>query len=144
MLKLEDIRKDAAVSGITPGQVVRVVTTEPVGDNALTVYYRTSDGQLAERMLFRTDEPGLSLAEAGRPWAFDAPGSELKLALEAYRINLAYLFDPMMAVHTSNVEPLPHQITAVYESELEYQICDIFGAVLGFFCFNLGIMPADQ
>ena len=72
-------------------------------------------------MLFRTDEANLSLAESGRPWAFDAPGDAFKLAAEAYRINLAHLFDPMMAVHTSNVEPLPHQITAVYESMLPRQ-----------------------
>ena len=121
MLKLEQIQKNAAISGIEPGQVVRIVTTEPVGDNALTVYYKTSDGKLLERMLFRTDEAKLSLAEAGRPWAFDAPGEDFKLAAEAYRINLAHLFDPMMAVHTSNVEPLPHQITAVYESMLPRQ-----------------------
>jgi SNF2 family DNA or RNA helicase len=121
MLKLEDIKKNAAISGIEPGHVVRVVTTEPVGDNALTVYFKTPDGKLLERMLFRTDEANLSLAEAGRPWAFDAPGEEFKLAAEAYRINLAHLFDPMMAVHTSNVEPLPHQITAVYESMLPRQ-----------------------
>jgi len=125
MLKLEEIKKNAAISGIEPGQVVRVVTTEPVGldDNysALTLYYKTSDGKLHERMLFRTDEAKLSLAGAGRPWAFDAPGEEFKLAAEAYRINLAHLFDPMMAVHTSNVEPLPHQITAVYESMLPRQ-----------------------
>lgn len=121
MLKLEDIKKNAAISGIEPGHVVRIVTTEPVGDNALTVYYKKSDGQLCERMLFRTDECNLSLAEAGRPWAFDAQGEEFKLAAEAWRINLAHLFDPMMAVHTSNVEPLPHQITAVYESMLPRQ-----------------------
>lgn len=121
MLKLEDIKKNAAISGIEPGHVVRIVTTEPVGDNALTVYYKTADGKLLERMLFRSDEVKLSLAEAGRPWAFDAPGEEFKLAVEAYRINLAHLFDPMMAVHTSNVEPLPHQITAVYESMLPRQ-----------------------
>ena len=121
MLKLEDIKKNAAISGIEPGHVVRIVTTEPVGDNALTVYYKTADGKLLERMLFRSDEAKLSLAEAGRPWAFDAPGEEFKLAVEAYRINLAHLFDPMMAVHTSNVEPLPHQITAVYESMLPRQ-----------------------
>ena len=121
MLKLEEIRKNAAISGIEPGQVVRIVTTELVGDNALTVYYKTADGKLLERMLFRTDEAKLSLAEAGRPWAFDAAGEEFKLAAEAYRINLAHLFDPMMAVHTSNVEPLPHQITAVYESMLPRQ-----------------------
>ena len=121
MLKLEDIKKNAAISGIEPGHVVRVVTTELVGDNALTVYYKTSDGKLLERMLFRADEANLSLAEAGRPWAFDAPGEDFKLAVEAYRINLAHLFDPMMAVHTSNVEPLPHQISAVYESMLPRQ-----------------------
>lgn len=121
MLKLEDIRKGAVLSGVEPGQVVRVVTTEPVGDNALTIYYKTSDGQLLERLLFRTDEANLSLAEAGRPWAFDAPGADFKLAAEAHRINLAHLFDPMMAVHTSNVDPLPHQITAVYESMLPRQ-----------------------
>ena len=103
MLKLEQIQKNAAISGLEPGQVVRIVTTEPVGDNALTVYYKTADGKLLERMLFRTDEAKLSLAEAGRPWAFDAPGEDFKLAAEAYRINLAHLFDPMMAVHTSNV-----------------------------------------
>lgn len=121
MLKLEKIKKSAAISGIEPGQIVRVVATEPVGDNALTVYYKTSDGKLLERMLFRADEAHLSLAAAGRPWAFDAPGDDFKLAVEAYRISLAHLFDPMMAVHTSNVEPLPHQITAVYESMLPRQ-----------------------
>ena len=118
MMKLEAIKKNAAIGGIEPGHVVRIVTTEPVGPDAVTVYYKTSDGRLQERMLFRADEANLSLAEAGRPWAFDAPGEDFKLAVEAYRINLAHLFDPMMAVHTSNVEPLPHQITAVYESML--------------------------
>ncbi|HNV72347.1 MAG TPA: DEAD/DEAH box helicase, partial [Candidatus Ozemobacteraceae bacterium] len=121
MVKLEEIKNSAFLNGIEPGQAVRVVTTEPVGDNALTVYYKTVDGQTRDRMLFRSDEAGLSLAQAGRPWAFDAPGADFKLVTEAWRINTAYLFDPMMAVHTSNVEPLPHQITAVYESLLPRQ-----------------------
>ncbi len=56
MLKLEEIQKNAALHGIEPWQVVRIVTTEPVGDNALTVYYKTSDGKLLERMLVRADE----------------------------------------------------------------------------------------
>ena len=34
---------------------------------------------------------------------------------------LLHLFDPVLAVHTSVVEPLPHQITAVYESMLPRQ-----------------------
>lgn len=121
MLKLEEIKKGAAISGLESGEVVRVVTTEQVGEHTLTVYYKRPDGELRERMLFRTDEASLALAQSGRPWAFDASGDDFKLAAEAWRINLAYLFDPMMAVHTSNVEPLPHQITAVYESMLPRQ-----------------------
>lgn len=121
MLKLEDIKKDAQVRGIRTKEIVRIVQVEPVGDAAITVYYKDSQGKLDEQMLFRSDEARLELATVGRPWAFDAPGAEFKLGLEAYRISQAALFDPMMAVHTSNVEPLPHQISAVYEAMLPKQ-----------------------
>ena len=121
MLKLQEIKKDAQIRGIQTDEIVRIVQVEPVGDAALTVYYKDSQGKLNEQMLFRSDESRLSLATAGRAWAFDAPGAEFKLGLEAWRISQAALFDPMMAVHTSNVEPLPHQISAVYESMLPRQ-----------------------
>lgn len=121
MLKLEAITKNALIAGIEANQVVRIVSADLMGDNALSIVYKTNDGRLGERVLFRTDEPNLSIAEAGRPWSFDAQGEDFKLVAEAWRINLAHLFDPMMAVHTSNVEPLPHQITAVYESMLPRQ-----------------------
>ena len=120
-MKLEEIRKDAQISGIEPGEIVRVVTVEPVGTESVTVYYKTVKGEIRERMLFRSDESLLKFAEKGRPWSFNADGNNFKLALEAMRINLAHLFDPMMAVHTSNVDPLPHQISAVYESMLPRQ-----------------------
>ena len=45
----------------------------------------------------------------------------LRLVSEGYRIHLAHLFDPLLAVHTSLVEPLPHQITAVYDEMLPRQ-----------------------
>ncbi len=121
MLKLEDIRKDTQVRGILPDEIVRVVQTETVGEDAVTVYYKDNQGRLGEQMLFRSDEARLEPAENGRPWAFDADGADFKLGLEALRIRLAHLFDPMMAVHTANVEPLPHQISAVYEAMLPRQ-----------------------
>ncbi|MBX3631060.1 MAG: DUF3883 domain-containing protein [Nitrosomonas sp.] len=121
MLKLEDIKKDAQILGLHAGEIVRVVQVESVGDDALTVYYKDNQGRLNEQMLFRSDEARLESAQVGRPWALDAPGADFKLSLEAYRISQAALFDPMMAVHTSNVEPLPHQISAVYEAMLPRQ-----------------------
>jgi hypothetical protein len=98
MLKLEELKKHAAISGIDPAAPVRIVSTEAIGNDALTIYYKTVDGTVLERMLFRADELHLSLAQAGRPWAFDSSGDEFKLAAEAFRIHLAHLFDPMMAV----------------------------------------------
>lgn len=121
MLKLEQLVKDAQVNGLVPHEVVRIVNVDEVGPNARLVAYRNAAGKLDEQTLFRSDEHRLSLAEAGRAWAFDADPSAFKLGLEAYRISLAHLFDPMMAVHTSNVEPLPHQIAAVYETMLPRQ-----------------------
>ncbi|MFT6403274.1 MAG: hypothetical protein ACJA2D_002599, partial [Pseudohongiellaceae bacterium] len=89
VLNLEEIKKAAQLRGISPEEVVRIVTTEPVGENALTVYYKDSQGKIGEQMLFRSDEARLELAEAGKPWALDAPDEDFKLGLEAFRISQA-------------------------------------------------------
>lgn len=121
MLKLEEIAKDAQITGLVPDEVVKVVNVEEIGPSARLVAYRNAQGKLDEQTIFRHDEHRLSLAITGKAWAFDAAPAAFKLALEAYRISLAHLFDPLMAVHTSNVEPLPHQISAVYEAMLPRQ-----------------------
>ncbi len=106
MIRLEDIKEDTILRGVDPSQAVRVVRVDRLSDQAISLTYKTEGGQIHETMLFRTDEPSLMVLEEGRPWSFDADGEAYKLAAEAYRINLAYLFDPMMAVHTSTIEPL--------------------------------------
>jgi SNF2 family DNA or RNA helicase len=45
---------------------------------------------------------------------FSAKGSEVFLTLEALRFRYASLFDPILAVNVSKVDPLPFQIEAVY------------------------------
>ena len=120
-LKLRDIQAGLNLSGVEPAQIVSVVATVPQGDGALQVIYRTPDGTMKERLLLAADEPQISVATAERPFSFDGDPAAFQLACEAKRIDFAFLFDPMMAVHTSNVEPLPHQITAVYESMLPRQ-----------------------
>jgi superfamily II DNA or RNA helicase len=95
--------------------------------------YKDAAGRLGNELLFRDREPTLEIVEAGRPWSFDGDGELLRLVSEAYRIRLAYLFDPLLAVHTSLVDPLPHQITAVYgemllRQPLRYLLADDPGA----------------
>lgn len=49
-----------------------------------------------------------------RRWTFDADPHAFKLASEASRISMAGLSDPMLAIETAKIDPLPHQIKAVY------------------------------
>ncbi|WP_181085898.1 hypothetical protein [Stutzerimonas stutzeri] len=112
MVKLEGITKDAQLRGLHGDEVVKVISVDKIGDSAITAVYQKSAGGYGDQMLFRSDEACLELAQVDRAWAFDTPGGDFKLALEAWRIQLAHLFDPMMEVHTSNVDPLPHQISA--------------------------------
>ena len=120
-MRLEDLTPGAAVKGILPDQVVSVVKTEWHGSDAVTLVYRDANGVVAEEILYRHDEPRLEVVAVGRPWSFDGDGALFRLAAEAQRIRLAHLFDPLLAVHTSMVDPLPHQITAVYEAMLPRQ-----------------------
>ncbi|MBU6303599.1 MAG: DEAD/DEAH box helicase [Verrucomicrobia bacterium] len=120
-MKLEDLQPESTVQGILPGAVATVVSVEWHGSEALTLVYRGPDGRIAQEVLYRMDEPRLEVVQAGRPWSFDGDGSLFRLVSEAHRIRLAHLFDPVLAVHTSLVDPLPHQITAVYEAMLPRQ-----------------------
>lgn len=121
MIKLNSLRSGLYVRGLVPDQTVRIISTEPIGLDALTVYFKAAEGPPQEQLLTRADEERLEPAESNRPWSFSGDGQSFVLATEAHRIRLAHLFDPMMAVHTSDVEPLPHQITAVYEAMLPRQ-----------------------
>ncbi len=121
MVKLEQLTPGASVRGILPDAMVTVVSVQWYGSEALELTYKGPTGKVANELLYRHDEPRLELVEQGRPWSFDGDGALFRLVSEANRIRLAHLFDPVLAVHTSVVDPLPHQITAVYEAMLPRQ-----------------------
>ncbi|HKH64968.1 MAG TPA: helicase-related protein [Solirubrobacterales bacterium] len=101
------------LGGLIPGEVVELVSIARHGPDAAELIYRRENGSIDARVLGRAEQDGISLANgSSRP--FDADPSEFKLAAEAQRIKLAGLFDPMLAVTTSDIQPLPHQIRAVY------------------------------
>ncbi|GIW77355.1 MAG: hypothetical protein KatS3mg104_2418 [Phycisphaerae bacterium] len=119
--KLEELTPNTAVRGILPDALATVVNVQWFGSDALELTYKSPSGKVANELLYRHDEARLEVVEQGRPWSFDGDGGLFRLVSEANRIRLAHLFDPLLAVHTSLVEPLPHQITAVYEVMLPRQ-----------------------
>lgn len=120
MLALDKVVAGAKVRGLAGASPVEIVRTEWIGSDALNVVYRGADGP-AEVVLFRDAEPRLELVQASRAFGFDGDGETFRIGSEAQRIRLAHLFDPYLAVHSSRIEPLPHQITAVYGEMLPRQ-----------------------
>lgn len=121
MTKLEDIRVNSLVRGLVPNSVVTIKHVQMFGDQALEVTYVDGEGKPSTQLLFRDQEANLELVKQSRPLSFTADGHLFRLASEAQRLSLAFLFDPLIAVNTSSIEPLPHQITAVYETMLNRQ-----------------------
>lgn len=118
---LEEIAPGSLVKGILPDTFVTIIDVKWHGTTVLEITYKDGSGKLGNELLFRERESTLEINSDGRPWSFDGDGKYFKLVSEAYRITLAHLFDPLLAVHTSLVDPLPHQITAVYGDMLKRQ-----------------------
>ncbi len=148
MTRLEDLTTGSLVRGVLAERPVRIVQVEWHGSNALTLTYTDESGKPGQELPYRDDESRLAVQEPGRLWSMDADGHLFRLVSEAKRISLAYLFDPFLAVQVSTLEPLPHQIDAVYSRMLPIQplrflLADDPGAgktiMAGLFCKELAI-----
>lgn len=121
MANLEDLTRGTLVKGILPNHHVTVLDARWHGSDVVELTYKDANGQPYTELLFRDRAPTLEIVTDSLPWSFNGDGALLRLVSEAHRIRLAYLFDPYLAVYTSLVEPLPHQITAVCDEMLTRQ-----------------------
>lgn len=133
MTRLEDLKPGSIVRNLVHHRDVEVIQTKWWGSTALDVTYKDHEGNLGQQILYREQEQSLEILQRGKRWAFDGDGNAFKLLSEAYRIHLAHLFDHYLAVNSSSIEPLPHQITAVYgkmltRQPLRYVLADDPGA----------------
>jgi len=117
-LRLEDLKPGLSIEGLTPTGSVKILHVEHHGTQAAEITYKDPNGPPQSQVLYRDDMHRLRVASAQRLFAFDGDGANLRLMIEAHRIARAHHFDPYLALHTSFIEPLPHQITAVYEAML--------------------------
>jgi superfamily II DNA or RNA helicase len=114
MLELDELKRGLRVRGLLAAGDVTIVAVEQHSNGIVNVVYRTDDGQVGDRLLTASQAADVDVATGSR-WTFDAAGAAFKLASEARRIQLAHLFDPYSAVGSSTIQPLPHQIEAVYQ-----------------------------
>lgn len=117
--RLEELTPGALVRGIVPHGPVQIEHVKWQGTSAITVFYTDEDGAPGTTVLYRENQPALTLVNASSVYSFTADSSLFRLAAEAYRIHMAGEFDPLIAVTTSDLDPLPHQLRAVYEEMID-------------------------
>jgi superfamily II DNA or RNA helicase len=120
-MRLDEIRVGSVVKGVVANHSITVDAIKWHGSQCLTLTFRDDGGKPDSRLCYADEAADFQEVAAGRRWSFDGDGNLLRLVSEARRIQLAHLFDPHLAVHTSLVSPLPHQISAVYEHMLPRQ-----------------------
>jgi len=101
------------VAGLEPGELVEVQRIAPFGSKLLVEGIGASTRRQVRRPL-SPDELGALTKVRGAAHSFDGDARAFLLGAEAERIRIAYQFDPLFAVSSSIVDPLPHQVEAVY------------------------------
>ncbi|MDR1441402.1 MAG: DUF3883 domain-containing protein, partial [Bifidobacteriaceae bacterium] len=129
---LDALKPGVRVHGLVPNRIATIISAESLDEDVLHVVFRDDEGQLAERYVSAEQATSLTLVTVAGP-RFDGDADQFRLAAEALRIKYAALYDPMAAVNSSDVQPLPHQIRAVYSEllpkvPLRYLLADDPGA----------------
>lgn len=120
-MKLQELREGKKIRGLAANQTVEIVAVKFHGEEVAEITYKDEHGNIAGQMIYSDQMAELNLTEVVSVWNFQADSEAFRLASEAYRISVPYLFEPYMAVYSSLIEPLPHQISAVYEKMLTMQ-----------------------
>ncbi|MCY4508534.1 MAG: RNA helicase, partial [Acidobacteria bacterium] len=110
----EELDKGIRLRGVVPSGPVTVIDVDRLGADVVNLTYEDGNGSIHRELVYRDSDVELLAGADDRRWSFDADPELFMLVAEAKRISLAYLFDPYLATHSSDVELLPHQIEAVY------------------------------
>ena len=93
---------------------MRVLTTRQSGTGTVIAgLVGQSSGQFREVTITAEDIVQLNAIDPNA--SYDGDGDLLKLALDAYTLGNSHEFDPYFGLSISRVDPLPHQLEAVYE-----------------------------
>jgi len=101
------------VEGLLPDQLAEVLSVRRLGENFVVKAIGCTTPLREERVLTPAQFAALRKVR-GATYSYDGHAEFFLLGAEAERIRVAYQFDPLFAVNASIVDPLPHQVEAVY------------------------------
>jgi len=118
-ISLEEILPGVTINGLHSSENVTIIHVSSRTPFSCSVVIKSDSGRLDEHTLYKDEIKNLEIVPKSKSQSFSGSAKNFLLAAEAYRIKHAHIFDTRVAIHTSNIKPLPHQISAVYEVMLQ-------------------------
>ncbi len=109
----DNLKANAIIYGPLFHEQIKVIVVVPMGDVIKLVGKGLETGQVYEPVLNDDQLAKLEIIPEKEPFNGDA--SRFRLGIEAMRLKLAYEYDPYFSLSIARVDPLPHQLEAVYE-----------------------------
>src|SRR5215510_3111525 len=110
------------ISGLKPNHIIKgpilpepikIIATVPMGESIKVVGEGLNSGKVHQPVLTPDQVAALELSPGKPP--FDGDPANFRLGIEALRLGLAYEYDPYFSLSIARVDPLPHQLEAVYD-----------------------------
>ena len=112
-MKKEDIKPNIIVSGPFFPELIQIIMVVPMGDSIKLIGKGLTSGKVHEPILNIDQLSKLEATPEKEP--FDGDPSRFRLGIEALRLGLAYEYDPYFSLSIARIDPLPHQLEAVYD-----------------------------
>lgn len=116
-MSVDQVRPGQVLRGPQFNEPVRVVTAQTAGTNVIAGVVGVQSERYRTVTLAPADSAAISIA--GIDQDFSGEGQLLRVGLQAYALGIAWEFDPYFGLSISRVDPLPHQLSAIYEHLLK-------------------------
>ena len=118
-----ELKPNHIVTGPLLPEPVKIIALVPMGDSVKLIGEGMHSGKVHQPVLTVDQIADLEVSPEKEP--FDGDAAKFRLGIEAIRLGLAYEYDPYFSLSIARVDPLPHQLEAVYDYFLNNNVTTI-------------------
>jgi superfamily II DNA or RNA helicase len=112
-MKKQDLKANLIISGPLFPEPVQVMMTHDMGHLVKVIGKGVRTDKFYDPILDADQLSSITASPEKEP--FDGDPVRFRLGIEGMRLGLAYEYDPYFALSIARVDPLPHQLEAVYD-----------------------------
>src|SRR6266403_5795803 len=112
-MNIDQLKPNKVLRGAIFPEPVQIIVVIPMGDAVKLVGKGVNTSRVYEPILTLENLAALETTPDIQP--FDGNAQRFRLGVEALRLSLAYEYDPYFSLSIARVDPLPHQLEAVYD-----------------------------